>query len=297
MPTISVELLTGDTSFANYFNPIGFITMNIGYSAALLIRETVVRWNKGFTSVLILAAGYGMVNEATGSKGFFDPHFYAVTGGGLKSFGRYFGVNVPWALNISIFHAVFSMIVPLVIVSAIFPGSNRWIGNKLYAVLLGALVAVSAVTFEFFTIPPSHYHYDEGPGPILLVLVLIAILILLAWKVPTLHSSRWQLRTNVFTLFVVGAVYTIAYYFLPSHVQTATGSPVIYIVFLLVVFVALPISLIFKLPEPTARGKVALAAGLLAPLLVISTVKVGLIPAAIVLALIAIAFVRASSET
>ncbi|HUO56111.1 MAG TPA: hypothetical protein VMU27_01605, partial [Candidatus Paceibacterota bacterium] len=229
LPAISVELLTGNTSLASYLYPLTFVVETIQYGAALLlIREMVVRWNKGFSSVLVLAAGYGMVNEALGTKGFFDPHFYAVMNGGLENFGRIFGINVPWALNISIYHAVFSMIVPLVIVSAIFPGPNRWIGNKLCAALLIALIAVTVFVFINFSMPPYYYHYNEGLGPILLIIALLVADVLIAWKLPTPHPHKWQIRLYAPVLFVFCAAYMfLSYIFLPSRVQALTHSPLI----------------------------------------------------------------------
>lgn len=88
LPAISVEVLSGNTTLANYISPINVIGLNLIYGgAALLIRETTVRWNKGFASILVLAAGYGMINEGLGTKGFFNPHFYAVVQfGGLPHF-------------------------------------------------------------------------------------------------------------------------------------------------------------------------------------------------------------------
>jgi hypothetical protein len=299
-PTISVELLTGNTHLYQYLYPLTFILDNVIYGGALLLmRETVVRWNRGFASVLVLASGYGMLNEAICTKGFFAPQFYAVVSDGLEGFGRYFSINVPWALSVSIAHAVFSITVPFVIVSIIFPGSGRWIGNKLYAVLLIVLVAVCAFSFKFIALAPSYYYYNEGPGPILLILALMAILLLIAWKMPAIRCSKWKVHLHPALLFILGAAYIFAFWSLPGDVRAATGSPGIYIAFLLAVFVALPIWLLIKLPEPTARGRVALVAGLLL-LLMASSLLGGitgnptlLFPFVIVLALIAAAFIRA----
>jgi hypothetical protein len=299
-PAVSVELLSGDTPLSQYLDPLTFILLSVIYGGALLlIRETVVRWNKGFASVLVLASGYGMLNEAICTKGFFAPQFYAVVSDGLEGFGRYFGINVPWALSVSIVHAVFSITAPFVIVSIIFPGSRCWIGNKPYAALLVALVAVCAFSFKFIALPPSYYYYSEGPGPILLILALMAILILIARKMPAIHFSKWKVNLHPALLFILGAAYIFALWFLPGVVRVAHVSPGIYIASLLAVFVALPIWLLIKLPEPTARGKVALVAGLLL-LWMASSLLAGitgnptrLFPFAIVLALLAAAFIRA----
>ena len=269
LPAISVELLTGDTPLATYLDPITFIILNLTYGATLvLIRETVIRWHKGFASVVLLAAGYGMLNEAIDTKGVFAPHFYAVVGTGLEGFGRSFGMNIPWALNISIFHAVFSIIVPFTIVSAIFRSADPWIGKKVYAVILILVLACSVFSFQVLSLGPDFYHYSEGPGPILLILALMTTLILLAWKLPAVAPPRWNLRLNPIMLFIFGYGMTVAFINAPSRVQAATHAPGIYIAFLLLGFVALPILLMVKLAQPTMYGKLALVTGLLMPIMV-----------------------------
>lgn len=295
LPAISVELLTGDTPLSTYFDPITFVILNLTYGATLLlIRETVVRWSKGFASVLVLAAGYGMLCEAIDTKGFFDPHFYAVAGSGLEGFGRHFGINLPWALNISIFHAVFSIIVPLTIVSTTFRDSGPWIGNKLHAAILVSVIVCSVFSYKVFSLPPDHYRYSEGSGPILLVLGLMAALIFLARRLPTPDPHRWQFRLNAITLFALGCVFTVAFMISPGRVQAVTGSPGAYVAFLFVVFVALPVWLVFKLPQPTAYGKLALVTGLLMPIMIAGfhAGAGGLFATSVILTLIAAAFWR-----
>jgi hypothetical protein len=299
-PAISVELLTGNTSISQYVNPITFILLNVTYGGALLlIRETVVRWNKRFASVVVLASGYGMLNEAICTKGFFAPDFYAVVADGLKGFGRYFGINVPWALSVSISHAVLSIIVPFLIVSTIFPGYDRWIGNKLYVALLILLVSVCAFSFRFIALPPNHYYYSEGLGPILLILTLMVVLILVAAKMPETHFAKWRVRLQPALLFIIGAVYIFSLWIFPGIAQSASLSPGIYLGVLFAGFVILPIWLLVTLPAPTARGNVALTAGFLllwmagSLLAGITGDPARLAPFVVVLALLAVAFIRA----
>lgn len=299
-PAISVELISGDTPLSQYFDPINFILLNVTYGGALLlIRETVVRWNKGFASVAVLASGYGMLNEAICTKGFFAPRYYAVVSNGLEDFGRYFHINVAWALSVSIGHAVLSIMVPYIIVSTIFAGTGRWIGNGLFVVLLVALIAVCAFSFKFIALGPSYYFYSEGPAPILLIFMLMAIVVLIAFKLPDIRFRKWPVHLHPALLFILGAGYIFGLWFLPGVVRAASDSPGVYIGFLLTVFVVLPTWLLIKLPEPTARGKVALAAGLLllwlgsSFLAGITNNPTLLLPFVIVLGLLAAAFIRA----
>jgi hypothetical protein len=296
LPAVSVELLTGNTRLSTYFSPILFIILNITYGGALLlIRETVVRWGKGFPSILMFALGYGMLNEALSTKGFFDPHFYSVVSDKLEGFGRVYGINVPWALNITVVHAVFSILVPYLIVTTIFPGRDRWIGNKLYVTLLLALIAVIVFTFLVIALPPSRYHYNEGPGPLLLIIALLAALILAAWKMPSMQFSKWNIWLNAAVLFVLGFLYTVGYMFLPDVVRRL-DSAAAYDLFLLVFFFALPILAIIKLPALPPRDTVTLAAGLIFPVMlfgIFAHTPGTLVGVAVVLIVFAAAFVRA----
>lgn len=295
-PAVAVELLTGNTSLASFLRPGIFLVLTMIYGGAvLLIRETVVRWDKGFASILVLAGGYGMVNEGLCSKGFFDPHFYAVAASGLAGYGRWFGINVPWALSMSVFHAAFSVIAPLVIVSAIFPGRQRWIGGGLYSVLLAAFAATIAFAFEVSSPISTHYRYDEGRGPIALVLLLVVLDILIAWKLPASGLRRWQVRLRAPALFVLGAVFALAF-FAASRIVHAVTSPFGFLACYLALFVALPVWLLLKLPEASSRGKVALAAGLLVPLLAAAAAGgAGRLSAAVVVVvLLAIALVSSA---
>jgi hypothetical protein len=296
LPAVSVELLTGNTRLSTYLSPITFIIVNITYGGALLlIRETVVRWGKGFPSILMFALGYGMLNEALSTKGFFDPHFYSVISDKLEGFGRVYGINVPWALNISVVHAVFSILVPYILITTMFPGRDRWIGNKLYVTLLLALMVDTVFSFNVIALPPSHYHYNEGPGPLVLIMALMAAIILAAWKMPNMQFSKWNIRPHAAVIFLLGFLYTMAYMFLPAVVRQI-DSAAAYNLFLLSFFFALPILVIIKAPALVPHDKVTLVAGIIFPLIlrVIPAHTPGtLVGVAVVLMALAVAFVRA----
>jgi hypothetical protein len=291
--------MTGNTSLAQYVFPPTFILLNVIYGGALLlIRETVARRHKGFATVLVLAAGYGMVNEAICTKGLFDPKFYAVVADGLEGFGRYFGINVAWAVSISIIHAVYSIIVPYLIVSMIFPGSNPWIGKRAYLGLCIVLVAVCIFAFQFIALPPDHYHYSEGPGPLLLILALMTSLVIIGLRMRPVQVPKWDVHLHPGVLFILGAAFIFAFWFLPGVVRTISTSPIAFIAFHLACFVVLPLWLVIKLPDPSAWGKIALLAGLLS-LFMASSFLAGvtgspgrLFPFGYVLALLVIALTR-----
>jgi hypothetical protein len=177
------ELLTGSTPITTlFFDPAFFAISFLGivglYGAgALLIREFVVYFQKGWASVLLLGAAYGI-----GEEGFAVHTFFELSGApvnALGSYGHAFGVNWLWALGLTVFHATYSIALPILLVGLIFPRERerRWLDR-------GA-VGVTAVVYLFvvvlFSIVVGH-----GPTPAAFATFLaIALgLIVLAYRVP-----------------------------------------------------------------------------------------------------------------
>ncbi|MGO8698040.1 MAG: hypothetical protein ACLQVY_10020 [Limisphaerales bacterium] len=218
-PAISVELLSGNSSTATYFtHPFEFITLTITYCAALLIRETVVRWQRGAASMLILSSGYGMINEGLGTKGFFNPHFYVLDNFG-ENYGRWFGVNVLWALHISVVHAVYSILVPIALASVLFPGKERWLGNPAYVTLIIAFVLDTVFVlcaFPYVSVPfdiMPHLSYLLKYFLSLLALILLVILVAWKWRIPDIR--KWIWHPNALLLFVGGVFWAFGFNFVP----------------------------------------------------------------------------------
>ncbi len=68
------ELLSGSAPPLEFFNPLGFVILASLYgSGAILARELALRWRKGYLSLLLLGAAYGVIEEGLIVKSFFDP--------------------------------------------------------------------------------------------------------------------------------------------------------------------------------------------------------------------------------
>lgn len=86
------ELLSGSAPPVEYFQPIGFIVIHLLYGCgAILVRELTVRWQKGWLTMFVLGAVYGILEEGLTIKSFFDPNWMDL--GILNSYGRWGGVN------------------------------------------------------------------------------------------------------------------------------------------------------------------------------------------------------------
>ena len=138
------ELLTGSTPVSELVtNPVGFLVgfgFDIGLygTGALLIREFAVAYRKGWASILLLGAAYGIAEE-----GFAVHTFFQRTGApvhALGSYGHALGVNWLWALGLTVFHATYSIALPILLTYLWFPevSDRRWLDR-------GALTLVAIV--------------------------------------------------------------------------------------------------------------------------------------------------------
>ncbi len=144
---------------------------------ALLIREFVTYYHKGWASVLLLGAAYGI-----GEEGFAVHTFFETSGSPVNAFATYghaFGVNWLWAFGLSIFHATYSIALPILLVGLLYPASRgvRWLD--------GGAVALTAVVYLFVV---ALFSVVVGYGPSVatfaLFLGIAFVLIALAGWVP-----------------------------------------------------------------------------------------------------------------
>jgi len=173
------ELLSGSSPPAEFFNPAIFLLLAVLYGGgAILARELMHRWDKGWPTLLTLGAAYGIAEEGLMVKSFFDPNWEDL--GLLGSYGRWAGVNWVWSLHLTIYHAVFSIAIPILLVNLMFPEhrSETWISRRTFKWLAGLWVA--EIAFGFFFLTP----YRPPMIPYLLALLSTIGLIRLARRLP-----------------------------------------------------------------------------------------------------------------
>lgn len=147
------ELLSGSSPPVEFFSPFGLTVLLALYgSGAVVVRELRVRWHKGVGSVLLLGAAYGVLEEGLMVTSWFSPFWVDL--GVMGVYGRWLGVNWVWAEMLTIYHAVFSITVPILLVKLAFPNrrEERWVGKKLFAVLvvvLGVLTVFGNILFSY----------------------------------------------------------------------------------------------------------------------------------------------------
>ena len=205
-PTIP-ELLTGSTPISSlFYDPFGFLLsfgLDIGLygTGALLIREFAVVYRKGWASILLLGAAYGIAEEGFAVHTFFQTSGSPVDA--LGSYGHAFGVNWLWALGLTVFHATYSIALPILLVRLWYPAtvSERWLRP-------GALATV-AVVYLGEVVLFAHL-VGHGPTPFVLAFFLgvVAVLIALAYWAPSdlLSLPHRPTRLGRAGLVLTGAV-------------------------------------------------------------------------------------------
>jgi hypothetical protein len=178
------ELLSGSMPPLEFFNPLGFAAVVVLYGGgAVIIRELTFRWGKGWATLFVLAIAYGIVEEGLLCKSFFDPNWPDL--GALKDYGRWGGVNWPWAVFLTIYHAAISIATPILLVNLIFPQrrSQSWVSRRAFT-LLALLLFVEVIIglLAFGSTPNQPYH--PPVVPYLLAVIAVVVLFFIARSLP-----------------------------------------------------------------------------------------------------------------
>ena len=118
------EFLTGSNSIPQVIAYPPSLLFNVALygSGSLLIREVSIRWRKRWAAVLLLGGAYGVGEEGFAAKTMINPNSPII---GNQAYSHWMGINwVPLAA-LTIFHAAFSIMVPILLVELLFPETKR----------------------------------------------------------------------------------------------------------------------------------------------------------------------------
>jgi hypothetical protein len=172
-----------------------------------VVRELKVGWSKGYVSMFVLGAAYGIVEEGLMVKSFFDPDWMDL--GVFGVYGRSWGVNWVWAEWLTIYHAIFSIAIPITLVELAYleRRNERWVGNRKLMGLVMLLGAATLFGYLFLT--------DYRP-PLLqycFFACTVALLTLLAWKIPCSAGENGKLQVlKPNKLVIIGFLTALAFF-------------------------------------------------------------------------------------
>ena len=269
------EYLTGSSKLSTFlFNPAFFFVqtfINIGMytTGAILIREFVLRHNRGWGSILLLGLAYGIMEEGVAVHTFFLPSGNPVAL--LGSYGRYAGLDWLWAIGISSFHSVYSITLPLLILNLAYPSTSRQnlLGSVGYraAFLIYVFIILFAdlfvVTISGFT-PPASY--------IVFLIIVALVLVVIASLLPAVYLSPRKIthRHSPRRFFILG-VLILPIFFLYSSIlpRIKVLPPFVEVLFIVAAYVTLLRTISRSLPmENPAESLKWLVYGILTPSLI-----------------------------
>ena len=260
---IVAELLTGSTAPNSFFNPLTLLVLCFLYGGgALIARELTLYWGKSWPTLLMLGLAFGIINEGLLTKSFFDLHWPDL--GALGTYGRLLDVNWVWSTQLTLFHALFGIAIPILIVNLLFPKrrAERWAGPRALLLLIAMFVLIVVLGSLFL------YPYRPALLPYLLAFALVAVLILLARflprtiRVPSSADVPQPLRFGL-----VGFLGTLTLYLITWILPTTLAPFWVAILLMLVLGLAVGFVLLRMSGNTlswTERHQVALVSGALA---------------------------------
>lgn len=118
------ELVSGHQSLLQFLNPITFVLLALPYGfGAILCRELMVRWRKGWVGLLLLALAYGIYEEALVARSIWDPHWAEL--GAIGSYSFWHGVTWTYAAVLLHFHVTVSVGASVLLTHLIHPNRRH----------------------------------------------------------------------------------------------------------------------------------------------------------------------------
>jgi hypothetical protein len=136
---------------------------------ALFLREVWRRTGGGVANLLLLGVGYGLVEEGLALQSLTSPHLYGAAGWAP----RLFGLNTAYTELNLVYHALFSITIPIVVVELVFAGYGKQPYLRRGGMIASGVVALLGALLLRVAVPPS-----EDPGyqmPLIAVLLVAAV--------------------------------------------------------------------------------------------------------------------------
>lgn len=270
------------------------IVANLGLygPGALLIYEAKVRWKKGWATVLLLGAAYGILEEGVALSTLFDPKAGPV--GDFGFYGHWLGVNWIWSAGIVPFHALFSISLPILLLGLALPETvGRSLLSRRRLAVVAAILVADVIGLMAIVFKASGFWM--GNPILILSLLFIGFLVVVARRIPAdaLPARTSSHGSSNKVLGIVG----ISFYpviLLTENITKATGAPAaVDFVFVLSVQA---LFLVYVARRPgigeNRRGLLSLALGLIIPIIVFGVIAEIALPLTLLADAAAILFFR-----
>ncbi|MBE3558278.1 MAG: hypothetical protein IMW89_03530 [Ktedonobacteraceae bacterium] len=168
---IIAELLWGSTPISRIASLLVLLPLYGG--GALFIRELVRRSGRGWASVLLLGAAFGIVEEGLALQSFFNPLPF----GASPWSDRVLGINGLYSIWATGYHMVWSVALPILLTEMLFPAQRTtpYLG-RVGLVVTGLFYALGVALLGFITV--NFVSHGYWAPPVLLGLTVLVVMAL-----------------------------------------------------------------------------------------------------------------------
>ena len=254
----------------------------------ILIREAKIRWDKGWASVFLLGAAYGIVEEGLALRTLFNSTSSVV--GNLGVYGHWLGVNWVWTVGLVIFHSVFSIGLPIFIFGLAFPDlkSKSLVSTRGIRISMLTL-ATDSVLLSLLV----NYWPAEIWGLLVLSSIVVVLLVIAAKKLPAdfLKTVRAEPRWRPRAFFLIGAIFFPIWLLAGGFAASANLFPPVIMVFDILISLWV-LRLVFRSmgTQLNQAHKVAFAFGLISPIIIFGIAASASLPLVIMNDLLVVLF-------
>lgn len=191
---IVAEFLLGNMTIT-MLGMLGILAPVYG-GGALLIRESVRRFGRGWESIFLLALTYGIIEEAFLTETLFNPNYLGLNLHLLQpAFIASLGIGGSYTVFVLNLHTVWSISVSIALAEALFPSkaTTPWIG-RLGLGFVASLFTVAAVAMASFSVRQDHNHFAASPSQFACSASACALLIISAFLFP--RRANQSVRAN-----------------------------------------------------------------------------------------------------
>jgi hypothetical protein len=155
---------------------------------ALFLREILRRTGGGYGNVLMLGVAYGLVEEGLSLQSLTSPHLYGAAGWGP----RLLGVNTAYTELNLVYHALFSVAIPVILVEFLFASHGKAPYLRRGGVIGAGVIALLGAGLLRIAVPPTDDPgYTMPVAAVVIVALLAAAVILVALRVRLRPARRW----------------------------------------------------------------------------------------------------------
>ncbi|NNH68479.1 hypothetical protein HLB23_01035 [Nocardia uniformis] len=163
------EVLGASLRLSYFVEPLRMVGIVCFYGAGVvLIREIWQRLHLTGWGLVLLACAFALIEEGLALQTIFNP----VGMDGEPVYGNALGVNWFWAVVVSGYHVVWSVLIPIAVVHLIFPRSSRspWLSRRSAGVLV-FLFACGTATFLLISFLRSDFRLSWVQAGVTMALV------------------------------------------------------------------------------------------------------------------------------